>query len=530
MIALLLLFQAQVPAAPAIPVGTRSEFHKAVDAVETKLAAKDFAGASQALRLLPQRRITLKWDESKVPAARRGEFEESRDAAILRWTKDIPGLAITLTKDRPDIKIDFEEVLAKLDGESSPQPSVTFFSDSAEDPRMEAVIGLKRGDPLVPVTGNEVFDEVGYAIGSYLGLAPSPLVGFFMGRTNASGQPAYNVGYAEVRSAKKVLDLTDELAKAAKNKTALRPTHPSLFLDPKSIALPVSTQGDKVAFSFQATNRGDGSLQLETIPDCGCITAAGPQSLEAGRSVLVGAKIDTQELSGDFHRRLLVASNDPRSPWTEIPVTLHVNALYEWIGPDHAATLSDDSGAFDLYLSLNPKADFKPTQARITGIPGAVNILPFKGEAPAASGDPVKIAKGYKFHVTMDRSMLTGRAWAGLEVLTNDSSLGTLRYTLTVQNGIVAAPNSLFMGDLHNATKQFNIQIVRPHKPFKILKVEFDSAHLSLFSKTGDGDLYTLTIGYDGKAEIGEFRGIFRVFTDDPKQPVIEVPYSASVM
>ena len=532
MFLLLLAFQKPLPTAPMITPGASEIFHQSVYGVEKSIAAGNFAAAKKQVMLLPRRNIKIKWDDSKVPSALRSDFQQARDEAISKWSKNLPGMDFRVSKEMPDIKIDFEQVLAVPAGRSAPAPSVIFFSDSPNEPRLEAVIGLKRGNPLTATSVSEVFDEVGYAIGTYFGLTDSPFTGFFMARSDQSGQPKYGPGVPELRLAKANLTLAETLRSSIRDKKPLvAVSPPEIFIDPKTVILSAATQGDKVPFTVQITNRGNGPLAFEPAPDCSCISATGSQTLGPGKSTLVKGRIDTKEQFGEFNRHLIIASNDPKTPFIRLPVSIHINALYRILGPDHAVTLTPNNQAFDLYLTLSPKATFKPTNARITSLKGEVTFEPWTGMAADKElGENLPTQKtGYVFHVKMDLTGIPGKNWAGLEVLTDDPTLNTLRYGFSVQTGIVTEPYQFFMGDITSQSKDFKLIVSRPHQPFRIKRVVFDTPHLTLKNKTGLEDVHTLAIGYDGKADSGPFSGIIRIYTDDPVQSEIDLQYAATV-
>lgn len=532
MFLLLLALQKPLPAAPMITPGANIAFHQSAYAVEKSIAAGNFAEAKKQVALLPKRFIKIKWDESKVPAPFRADFEAARDEAISKWRKNLPGTEFKVSTQLPDIKIDFEQVLAVPAGRSAPAPSVIFFSDSPNEPRLEAVIGLKRGNPLALTSRNEVFNEVGYAIGAYFGLSDSPFTGFFMARSDQSGQPAYGVGIPELHLALANLKLADALrASIGAKKILAAVSPPGIFVDPETVILSEATQGDKVAFSVQVSNKGNGPLAFEPTPDCGCITATGPQTLAPGKSTLIRGQIDTKEQSGEFNRHLIIASNDPKTPFIRIPVSIHINALYRLLGPDHAVTLTPENQAFDLFLALSSKATLKPTNARITGLKGTVTFEPWTGmmaDKELNENFPTQ-KSGYIFHVKMDLTGVPGKNWAGLEVLTDDEAFKVLRYGFSVQTGIVTEPYQFFLGDIASQPREFKLVVSRPHKPFKIKRVVFDTPHLTWKNKTSLEEVHSLVIGYDGKADTGPFNGILRIFTDDPVQQEIDVPYAATV-
>lgn len=526
MLLALLLVSHQLALGPSIAPGSNSEFHRAVLSVEEALARSDFTAAQERLRLLPKQEVKIRWNDRKVPADLRASFAAARNHAFTIWRGAFLHTSYTVIEDgQPDITFSFEPVLAKPEGKPIPPPSVLFFSDSPSDPRLECVIGLKRGAPLTPTTDVEVSNEVAYGIGSYFGLAPSPFIGWTMGRPETAGQVASSVGRLEAKSTTANFALVATLTKDVQERKPVSPTHPSSFADPTTIDLGTVTQGQLTKFSFQLTNRGDAPLLVDATPDCGCVGVMQVPALKAGASTLVQGRVDTRELRGDFHRRVLLAVNDPDVPYREIGLNIHVNPLYEFSGPSGDKMNLEDGDEFRVILGIAPGANLKPTDAFVSGIKGAVSFEPWSSQEPGPAG----FKTGYVFKVKVDGEDVTGLRYAQVQIATNDKSLPSINYSFKAQRGIVALPNPLFLGDLSAKPRQFSLEVSRPHKAFKIANVVVDVPHLSARLPQGASETFKLTLDYDGKADSGIFKGTIKVFTDDATQREIDVPFSASV-
>ena len=70
----------------------------------------------------------------------------------------------------------------------------------------------------------------------------------------------------------------------------------------------------------------------------------------------------------------------------------------------------------------------------------------------------------------------------------------------------------------------------RPDKPFKVLSVESDVTFIKASLEPFKGSTnYKIVAQYDGTAPRGRFLAKITVKTDDPKQPVIEIPVEGIV-
>jgi len=105
-----------------------------------------------------------------------------------------------------------------------------------------------------------------------------------------------------------------------------------------------------------------------------------------------------------------------------------------------------------------------------------------------------------------------------------------MQTNLTFQKGIVALPESLYVGAL-TGPKAFTINIIRPQKPFQIQSIKSSSNFLKFKvtpkpDKKGmqDGSDYIIEISYDGKAPSHVIDTVIEIKTDDTKQPLIRVP------
>ena len=236
MISALVCFAALNQKAPTVDysvmLGASTQFHDTVYQVKTKLAAKDFQGASSLAKILPQSIITYRFNYGKVPKDLLESYKQSTSFAIASWQKSLDGKA-TLVEAKngvPNVLISFEPVLQKTPDTNEIPGVALFYGATASEPRVEAVIGLKRTAQMLESTPTEVFNEVAYGIGSYLGLAPSPIPGSSMGRVNGKMVALNLVSREEGTLAEANLRLAKALRVAALAKTVVKPTRPQLAI------------------------------------------------------------------------------------------------------------------------------------------------------------------------------------------------------------------------------------------------------------------------------------------------------------
>jgi len=77
---------------------------------------------------------------------------------------------------------------------------------------------------------------------------------------------------------------------------------------------------------FTLRNAGERELVIEKVTTtCGCTAAiAGETTLKPGRSTPLSVTLETREYRGRVERRVLVRSNDPKTPVLELTVSATV--------------------------------------------------------------------------------------------------------------------------------------------------------------------------------------------------------------
>ncbi|MEA2552313.1 MAG: hypothetical protein QOJ65_489 [Fimbriimonadaceae bacterium] len=517
---------------PMMPPNSNASFHAAVLAVEDKLYASDFEGAAKAATLLPKSQIVIHWDDSKVPADLREEFAAQRDIAVNIW-RGITKATITFGKTNPDVKFSFEPVLATVPGTSAPAGATLFWSSQANEPRVEAVIGLKRGSPPEPIASVNVHNEVAYALGSYFGLDSSLIIGAYMGRTDENLQQVSRPLPNEILYAGTALKIAKELRLAVKNKKRLTPARPRVFFEPKNIDMGTVVQGDDTRFELQLTNSGNAPLAIRFSPDCGCITTTRYEVIKPGASYIMTGAYDTMMSVGIIKHLLYLTSNDAETPSLTVPVGLVVKPRYRLLMPEGDVVSVPEGGADVVaYLALTEGANIEPKEAELNGPPGTVTFEPWTGDlADPEMGEKERPRKGYKVTAHLTGHLpVPGRSQASIVLTTGNPRFPMLQANFSVQRGIVVQPQDLFMGELTANQRKFVLVVSGPAKSFRVKSVTTDWPHLAFeTSANASGSEYRIVVTYDGKGEPGPVFGSVFIETENAAQPKLTVPIKASV-
>jgi len=539
MISALICFVALNQKAPvvdySVPLGASTQFHEVVNQVKSKLFAKDFTGAAALAKVLPQSVVTYRFNFSKVPKELRESFQQSASFAIDSWQKNLDGKA-TLVESKsgvPNILFSFEQVLQKT-ADTGEIPGVAlFYTISTKEPRVEAVIGLKRTAELLETRSSEVFDEVMFGIGSYLGLAPSPIPGSAMGRVNGRMLGLNLVNREESAVAEANLRLSKALRVAALAKVAVKPSRPRLTVSQSAFDFRPAFQGDTVYEFLTVTNLGDAPLQMRAFGDCSCISGDVLDVLKPGEATALKARYRTDELVGNIEHNVVLISNDAEQPSLKFPAKIRVEPRAEVIFPN-SDTVVLDSGEKTLtfYIHSSEPVEWELTAAQLIPLNSKVLYERFEGDvADWRSGGQIRHVKGYK--VTADFTTLPENQVFGRILMTVYATLTNKNYKLAraqiyVQKGIVAQPERLYLGAPTGAADT-NFVLMRPGKPFNILSVSSDSKYVTAQVKSNKlKSEYTLSVKYDGKAPEHRLDTQIRITTDDPKQPIILIPLATA--
>ena len=240
---LLISQTAALDAAPALPLGSSGEFQATAYRVETLLEEGKFAEAAKLAERLPKRQFTLHWDATGIPVRMTSLYLTACNDAIQDWSKFVNGMQVRFA-EKGEVKVSFKETLPPPPDSVYPAGATFFTSDSSAEPRIEAVIALKRDIPPVAIGPRQVQNEVGYAIGAYFGLSRNPKVAGYMGRLDTLGDARLHANLADGKLIEELLTLSDTLRAAAKNKVRLKTSKPTAAINPSVLKHPDMNAGD----------------------------------------------------------------------------------------------------------------------------------------------------------------------------------------------------------------------------------------------------------------------------------------------
>jgi len=499
--------------------------------VEQSLKDGNFDAATKKVQLLPRSQAHFSWDDSKVPPNLREAYASARDMGIEAWKKRLVTEFDLSPGGAPDIKFGFEPKLAKEPGTEIPAGVVNFVSETTL-PRIESVLGLIRGSESRPAGIIDVQNDVEFAIGTYLGVAQSPLPTTSLSHSNTFSIVANTVTPFERMIAKKNLEAVEVLRKAIHARQRMIPAAPSAVFESVDLKTGPILQGNIAVIPFVISNIGQGELTYEILPECQCITTGPAGSLKPNEVRSVDINVDTTNWSHDLFKKLTVVTNDPVNPILTVPLTVKINPRYRWIVPGGMARVIPDSGS-DIYLYLDLPLDSQiyPNGVHFDGVNATAKIEQWKGDlADPDNGEGVLPRFGYRVKLHVDGNIPGGRQVGTVTITTSSEQFPSISYNLSFQKGIIALPDDLNLGALTGTSKTFFVTLTRPGAHFRVLSVSPSSKSIKATVGTvPNTDDYRIGITYVGKAKTGDFVAVVHIYTDDPRQPRIDVSVRGTV-
>lgn len=285
----------------------------------------------------------------------------------------------------------------------------------------------------------------------------------------------------------------------------------------------VVEEGTVVPFRFEVENRGRADLEVTQVkPSCGCTIAKWDRVIKPGARGTIEAQMNTLYFHGTVTKHLTLFSNDPARPQVELTITARLLPLVK-ISPDSTALLAmgEKAATQEFVLERNGGRPMK-----------IVQVIPY---APyiRAETTPLPGQGRYQLTVTAMPDAPLGRSTVPVVVWTDLEKGGIVTFVITVERGIVSAPVRLLYGTLPHemeTPRQATVTIRRSSTPFHVKSVAVDDPHLMAGLETvRDGAEYRVTVTYAGGWDAGPRRQTLTITTDDPKQPVIQVPVQAVV-
>jgi hypothetical protein len=298
---------------------------------------------------------------------------------------------------------------------------------------------------------------------------------------------------------------------------------PVLEVQEKSQDGGVVEEGTVVKYRFVIVNRGQADLQVPQVKtSCGCSVARWEKVIKPGQEGAIEAEMHTEFFRGPVSKYLTVFSNDPERPQVQLGITARVTPLVE-IKPATVAMVSvdDQPVTHEFTIERNGSQPMQILQVTNTASYLKSEVTPLPGEGR------------YRLKVTVSPEVPMGRTVLPIVVKTDLQKAPNRTLTLMLDRGIVTTPPMVFWGILPPELKspmQGAITLTRRSGSFHVTGVAVDDEKLQAKLETvRDGSEYRITVTYAGGWDTGLVKKTLTVTTDDPKQPVIDIPVQAVI-
>jgi hypothetical protein len=516
---------------PVLPAGASGDVLGTAVRVQRALEAGEFELARRLVDRLPKRQAAIVWDDTAVPAERRAAFRQALDAAVAEWAGALPEFSLRVAA-RGEVKATFTRSLPPPPDGYRPAGAVHFYSEDPREPVLEAVIALEREDPPQPSEQTDVRNDVCRLVGAYLGLAESPRALSVMSRADFLTSVPTRVGQRERALALGVLEAADALRKAVAERVRLVPAVPAIAVRQTEFEAPPTLQGGKLEFEVEVSNTGTAPLSIVPVPDCGCFTVRNNPVLEPGQSSLVKVYVDTFDVPGEFDKKVHLRTNDPERPDVVCRFRSRVRPVYRVVRREGTQPVYAEGGSAEaeVFVLHQPERPFRILSAALTGVKGSVETQPWSGRlADPAYNEPEAERCGHLLRLRF-RDVPAGRTQASLQLKTDDPDHPNIFANVAVQSGIAAVPARLHMGNVLRSGRRASVLVSRPGRKFRVTGVRSSSPHMSAEARPyrDQGD-FRVVVELLPTAPAGNFEAEVAVATDDPAQPTVRVPVSATV-
>lgn len=524
------------PAPPQVPeLSSLSsvEFKLAVREVVRELAASRFEEAAQRAAVLPRLQVRVQWDDSAVPVALKSIYAAARDEAFAAWATSAVGVRPALSSTDPDVKISFAPTLPAPADSALRQAAVFFQSYAPGEPRVEAVVALRRGEDQREAGRRDISSETAYAIGAFLGLARLPREGGAMGRTDTPSRLPATVLPEEALAVRANVEAADALRRLAREKKPLpAPEQPAAFVDAKSLSVGEALQGGPMRTSFEVVNRGRTPLIFNIVPDCSCFILRYTRTVQPGQTTLVQVGINTRDFPGPLDKALYIYTNDPEWEPRRIPVRGRVHPVYRflWAEPKEVLLVEDKPVKATVFVVHPDEREWLITGAAIGGVKGSATWAPFEGIlADPEFDDPARTRIGHEVTVTVQPPAAPGRYFANITLSTTDPDWPRMERGFVVQRGIIALPGTIFFGQIPAKPAAAWTLLTRPGRGFKVTRVTSSSSSFTAKATPQPNGDVRIDVAFTGQAPPGRLDGRITAFTNDPKQPQVAIPIQGTI-
>jgi len=528
--------EAGKPKAPVIP-REMDEAERGLLAQAALLLSKgQFDQAAGVLKpLVPPAVVRVYADWTPVPKARRGEYRQAIQGAISAWNQGLGGslrFQLTEREEEADLAILFEQDVAEV---VSGQARLVCLDVRRAPAAGEASRRLARMRIALEAPYTESIHSAasiahlaGQGLGRYLGLSPTQSPQDVMGPDTHNNPMALKPSETDLKRVHEIQQVRQQLKEYAEKRVEIYLPKAVMAIEKAEMDAGDVWQGDNPRYEFKIKNAGDAPLEIEARPNCGCVVPHYDQVIQPGAEGKIEAELRTVGFRGRIAKAINVKSNDPEKPQADLRLIANILSAIQVLPTETPLlTLKDNEPTVkDFEVRIRGKDPVEITRVSCS--------VPYAGAKvePMSGGD--SSGRVYKMTLTVQPDAPLGRSAFMLTASTTSQREPQVNITVICEKGILAVPQSVFMGTITPTSSlpvAQTVTLIRREGAFHPQKVRSEDPNLEVKQETlQDGSQYRLTVIYRGGWPAGTVRSKITVETDDPKQAKIEIPVIASVM
>jgi len=307
---------------------------------------------------------------------------------------------------------------------------------------------------------------------------------------------------------------------------------PKAAVEPPSIELGEIEEGGEYERYVELTNVGDGVLTLEDLKtSCGCTAAAVDSDVElkSGESKKIRVTFNSRNMEGGVTKKVTVKTNDPENPSMEIVLKANVHRALKW-EPRYLSFnqvgLSDKAEQV-VTLQGDKNLDLEVLAAYIQGgLRGDKESKLFTVDV--SERRPGDERDAYDLTIRMADRRKPQRISESLVIVTNVADKDTVKIPIRGEiSGRIAFSPSYAVLALVNPGEETtrDVMLSTSEGTFQVLKAEVPDSpvKVEVVPEEQPGRV-TIHLTYVGEESGANGVRQLRVETDDPDQPVIEIP------
>ncbi len=293
-------------------------------------------------------------------------------------------------------------------------------------------------------------------------------------------------------------------------------------------------KGETIEHTFEIRNEGDAPLEITRVkPTCGCTVAEYDEVIEPGAVGSLRAKLDTSEFRGPIAKSIRVFTNDAGNPELTLVIKADVQAQID-ISPGYARFVVVHGENYGTRKQIVWSPDHPQLELIQATSPYPFVEVAHRKLEPGDS-DYRKDANRWQVDVTLASDAPVGPMADYIRLTTNHPRQKVVRIPISgfVRPILSVTPQVADFGrrtpgEAHTATLEV--------KNLSSMAVDVESATSDLEGLTAEveaveaGRLFNVVLTLEPGMEKGRFRGKVTLKTSSPKQPIVEIDVTGTVM